>query len=166
MKVLIAIDDSPYSTEVINEVVRRRWPLDCEFKILRVIEPITWSEISKTKWAEVAENAHIRRYEDAQRHCVQARVQMEHHVPDCTVHFEIRDGNARAEILDAAAEWNADKIIVGAHGHYVCPRFILGSVSRAVAAHAPCSVEIIRCKNKLHGSSTQPARQQRTTAAK
>ena len=50
------------------------------------------------------------------------------------------DGPEKQALADIALRFP----LVGAHGHGVCPRFILGSVSSAVATHAPCSVEIVR----------------------
>ena len=56
----------------------------------------------------------------------------------------VYEGAARAEILDASAQWHADLIVVGSHGRKGLDRFLLGSVSEFVARHAPCSVEIVR----------------------
>jgi nucleotide-binding universal stress UspA family protein len=53
-------------------------------------------------------------------------------------------GHAEEVILAAAREWPADLILVGSHGHRAWERFMLGSVSQAVAWHAHCSVEIVR----------------------
>ena len=47
-------------------------------------------------------------------------------------------------ILQNAEEWGADLIVCGSHGRRGLSRFMLGSVSEAIAAHAKCSVEIIR----------------------
>ena len=47
-------------------------------------------------------------------------------------------------IPDDARQWGADLIVVGSHGHRGINRFLLGSVSEAVAMHADCSVEVIR----------------------
>jgi nucleotide-binding universal stress UspA family protein len=55
------------------------------------------------------------------------------------VEAEIRTG-----ILDAAAEWNADLIVLGSHGEKGLRKFFLGSVSESVARHAQCSVLIVR----------------------
>ena len=43
-----------------------------------------------------------------------------------------------------AAGGKADLIVVGSHGYRGYKRFLLGSVSQAVAAQAKCSVEIVR----------------------
>jgi nucleotide-binding universal stress UspA family protein len=53
-------------------------------------------------------------------------------------------GDARVVIIDSAAEWNADLIVVGSHGQGGIPSFLLGSVAESVARHAKCSVEIVR----------------------
>jgi len=53
-------------------------------------------------------------------------------------------GDIRESIIDSAAEWGADLIVVGSHGRSSIQRFLLGSVAEFVARHAKCSVEIVR----------------------
>jgi nucleotide-binding universal stress UspA family protein len=57
---------------------------------------------------------------------------------------EIRRGDARQEILDSAAEWHSDVIVLGSHGRHGLDRFLLGSVSESVVRHATCSVDVVR----------------------
>jgi nucleotide-binding universal stress UspA family protein len=57
---------------------------------------------------------------------------------------EVRNGDASHEILDAAAEWQPDLIVMGSHGRSGLNRLVLGSVSDHVMRHADCSVEVIR----------------------
>lgn len=147
MKVLVAIDDSSYSRSMIEAVAHRHWPEDTEFKILSVIEPVSFEEFGKGRWADVIEEALKRRKKTISTLCTDARKMLLSKLPQANIHFEIREGSPKEQIIDAAAEWSADKIVVGAHGRGVCPRFILGSVSRSVASHAPCSVEIVRTSN-------------------
>src|SRR6266545_3730387 len=59
---------------------------------------------------------------------------------------KIISGSAREVILDEAERWDADLIVLGSHGYNGWQRFLLGSVSHAVATHAHCSVEIVRQK--------------------
>jgi nucleotide-binding universal stress UspA family protein len=63
---------------------------------------------------------------------------------DLTVSQDIPKGNPRSVILDEAEAWGADLIVLGSHGYTGLKRVLLGSVSQAIAAHAKCSVEIVR----------------------
>lgn len=56
-------------------------------------------------------------------------------------------GDAKTIIIDNATQWGADLIVLGSHGWKGLNRFLLGSVSDAVARHAPCSVEIVRVQS-------------------
>ena len=57
----------------------------------------------------------------------------------------LREGDPKQELCKAAEEWNADCIFVGSAGFSNrLERFVLGSISGAVAARAHCSVEVIR----------------------
>jgi nucleotide-binding universal stress UspA family protein len=56
----------------------------------------------------------------------------------------VEHGDPRSKIIDTAKEWHADLIVLGSHGRKGLDRFLMGSVSEAVARHAPCSVQIVR----------------------
>ncbi len=66
---------------------------------------------------------------------------------------EIREGNPKRVLGDAAKEWGADSIFVGSIGFgNPFERFVLGSVSASVAARAHCSVEVVRPREPNGGS--------------
>jgi nucleotide-binding universal stress UspA family protein len=65
--------------------------------------------------------------------------------PGLTVTSAVLEGNPPEAILDEAERWGADLVVVGSHGYGPVKRRLLGSVSQAVALHAACSVEIVRC---------------------
>jgi len=56
----------------------------------------------------------------------------------------VQQGNPKSMIIDASEEWHADLIVLGSHGRKALDRFMMGSVSEAIARHAHCSVEIVR----------------------
>jgi nucleotide-binding universal stress UspA family protein len=60
------------------------------------------------------------------------------------VDSQMREGDARDEILRVADEWAADLIVLGARGLNPLKRALLGSVSSAVVRHAPCPVLVVR----------------------
>lgn len=61
-------------------------------------------------------------------------------------------GSPKRTIVEEAEGWGADLIVVGSHGYHTWERMLLGSVSQSVAAHALCSVEIVRCRKKESGA--------------
>lgn len=55
----------------------------------------------------------------------------------------VADGNPAHRLVEAAAKWDADLIVVGHHGHNGLEQLFVGSVARSVLYHAPCSVLIV-----------------------
>lgn len=66
-----------------------------------------------------------------------------------TVSSVIKEGDPKHVLLDEAEHWGADCLFVGARGLSGVERFLLGSVSAAVAARAHCSVEVVRPRRTL-----------------
>ncbi len=56
----------------------------------------------------------------------------------------IAQGEPKRVLLDSARDWEADCIFLGATGLTGLRRLLIGSVSSAVTAHAPCTVEVVR----------------------
>ena len=59
-------------------------------------------------------------------------------------HLLIWDGDPATCVLEAALAEGASRIVVGSHGRGRLGRAIAGSVSAAIAADAPCPVDIVR----------------------
>jgi nucleotide-binding universal stress UspA family protein len=57
---------------------------------------------------------------------------------------EVVRGDPSQRLLDAAIDWQADWIVVGARGLSGIERFLIGSVAADVAVRANCSVEVVR----------------------
>jgi len=56
----------------------------------------------------------------------------------------VQEGDPKQVLLGEAERCNADCIFVDAEGHSRLERFLVGSVSSAVAARTRCSVEVVR----------------------
>jgi nucleotide-binding universal stress UspA family protein len=65
-------------------------------------------------------------------------------VPRWGVYTEPVVGTPALAVLEKARDWRADLLVVGSHGRSALGRFVLGSVSKQVAAESRCSVRVAR----------------------
>lgn len=147
MKILLAIDGSSCSDVAVNEIARRPWPADSQVRIISVAE----QPLSMAVEGWVPPDDYMERLEQAAREQARAAIKRaEERVRagagnSLQVSVEIIRGSAKDAILNEAESWGADLIVLGSHGFRGLKRLWLGSVSHAVASHAKCSVEIVRC---------------------
>jgi len=140
MKVLLGIDHSKYADDVARAFISQFRPENTDVLVLHVLQPlglIAPPEMAigyAPELADMKQPAHelVERIADLLRN---AKFKAE---------TATEAGDVRECILDAAAEWHADLIVVGSHGKRGIQRFLLGSVAEFVARHAKCSVQIIR----------------------
>ncbi len=77
----------------------------------------------------------------------EARERLEHvrpPAPDIAVERRLKDGEPAVEIVRAAAEANADLVVMGTHGRRGLGRLLMGSVAEAVLRKAPCPVLTVK----------------------
>lgn len=139
MKVIICIDDSLFTEPMIKQIIQRRWHENTEFKLLTVLEPISMSPDPR-----MTEFITLKREREANKKLKAWRQLLIKEIPRSIVHMDVRHGGPVQEILNAAVEWNAEKIIMGAHNKGINPKLNLGSVSGSVVKQALCTVEILR----------------------
>lgn len=149
MKILLAVDDSPSSRVAVEEVARRTWPARSQIKIISAI----WLHLGPLAepWLLPRHPDEIMRAERKQARAVieKATTKLKSAKKGgLRITAEVLKGTPEEAILDEAKKWGADLIVIGSHGFKGLKRFLLGSVSHAVALHAPCSVEIVRPKQK------------------
>ncbi|MEP7341708.1 MAG: universal stress protein [Acidobacteriota bacterium] len=146
MKILLAVDGSDYGKAAADAVAERPWPEGSVVKIISAIElpfvPTTETWALPDSYYAQLEKAAKEQADSAVKEAL-GRIQSSQ-VAQFEVITKTKDGRAEDVILDEAEKWDADLIVVGSHGYRGLRRFLLGSVSHAVAAHAPCSVEIVR----------------------
>lgn len=147
MKILLAIDGSPYSNKAVEEVARRSLAAGSEVKIVTAISPVVPVGVDPvvpyiTFSDEMMKANRDRGHAMLERAAERLRAREEGGTLRITT--EVIEGSPKQAILEAAETWKPDLIVVGSHGYGAVKRFLLGSVSQAVALHAPCSVEIVR----------------------
>jgi nucleotide-binding universal stress UspA family protein len=149
MKIILAVDGSHCSDRAVEEIARRPWPAQSEIKVLTVIElpipptPEAWA-IPTNYFEELDRAASDQARLIVERAVAKLKMAMG---SEANVKGEAVPGTPRVVIVDEAESWGADLIVVGSHGYRAWERFLLGSVSQSVVAHAKCSVEVVRCAN-------------------
>ena len=146
MKILLAIDDSKFSEAAIEAVIRQATPQETEVKVLHVIEPIPIYPNGQA-WGYGPEASQVLKEQRKEAEELVARAGQTLREKNFKVMTAIEEGNPKEVIIDSAAEWHADLIVVGSHGRKGLDRFFMGSVSDAVARHAHCSVQIVRVQS-------------------
>lgn len=68
------------------------------------------------------------------------------------IETDVAVGDPKEEIARTAEDWKADLVVLGARGLGRVRRFLLGSVSLAVARHAPCPVLVVKGRGRKLGS--------------
>ncbi len=143
VRLVIGVDGSKDAETAVEAVVGRKWPAGSEAHIVNatwsipqhtsqhMLGPITeWFFEEKAKINKIIDEA-ISKLAAAG---MKTDVVMKEEAPK--------------RLLVAEAEsWGADCIFVGARGMGRIDRFLLGSVSSAVATRAHCSVEVVRKPN-------------------
>lgn len=148
VRIIVGIDGSPASLDAARVVASRAWPRLSEVKIMVVDDPlfpdylglipplkkiVDEDKLEERRWVEKVSTEPIKLLREA----------------GLEASSLLRGGDPKKELPAAAEEWRADCIFVGSAGFSNrFERFVLGSVSAAVAARAHCSVEVVRRRSK------------------
>lgn len=147
VRIAIGIDGSPGSCEAVRAVAKRQWPAGSEVKIIVVTDPWSVPVIGNLipPLAETIAEENQSQTEYAGKIAAEAEALLDGTTLKVT--RLLREGDPKRELPRIAEEWGADCIFVGSTGFTNrVEKFVLGSVSAAVAARAHCSVEVVRKK--------------------
>lgn len=132
-RLVVGIDGSIDSDMAVYVVAHRQWPVGTEVRLVTSIGPMlsTQSLVSFPEEKSIVEEWQGQ----AARRLREAGLEV-----STVLSFE----DPKRALVHEAESWGADTIFVGSHGRGAVARFLLGSVSAAVAARAHCTVEIVR----------------------
>jgi nucleotide-binding universal stress UspA family protein len=142
LRVVAALDGSHDAEATLKELARRNWPAGSAVHLVSAYDPILvpgsgyFGMVVGTK--DFDDDDLRARYDQIAR----ARERLES--AGLTVTSSVRLDDPVALIIEEASRWGADAIFLGARGHRMAERFLLGSVSSTVARRAHCSVEVVR----------------------
>jgi nucleotide-binding universal stress UspA family protein len=142
-RLLVAVDSSKYSFEVLDAVAVRGWEPGAQIRILSVVKPSADSESTQQ---------YVRQCE----FILDDRVQrLAKSLPECNVSGECAEGDPATTIVETAERWCADLLIIGSHGDTGPRPKGVGSVAAAVVNQAPCSIAIVKVKVQSSKSASQ-----------
>lgn len=130
-RIILAFDGSEGSDEAVKSLISRHW-----------------REGSEVKVVIVRDSAHIRSTLDIESdNITEAAEELVEMLKAAGISSScvVVEGNPKKVIVSEAEAWDADCIFAGATGYTGrLAKFVLGSVSSAVAGRAHCSVEVVR----------------------
>jgi nucleotide-binding universal stress UspA family protein len=142
MKILLATDGSKFSQAATRALISQCRPQGTQVKVLNVVDlPL----LIPTLYAADFRRESLKDGEELVRKTEQPLTEAGYKVETA-----VEEGDPKLKIVEDAAQWHADLILVGSHGRKGVERFLMGSVSDAVARHAPCSVEVVRITANGH----------------
>ena len=146
MKVLVAADSITTLDIVINEMSARSWPSGTEARVLSIVDnadvPLKAGDEQGFGVSAVRREMH-RRGEHISALAVERLRKIG--IPSQVI---IMRGNPEFLISFAARKWPADLILIRAHNRKDFRNRLLGSVAKSVVESAPCSVEVVRAREK------------------
>ena len=139
-RIIIGIDGSAGATNAVDAVLARIWPRGSQVRLVNAtwtVPPVTSARMAApiADWIS-RENTRI------QAALELATVKLQG--AGLGVSSVVEEEEPRRLLCEEAKTWEADCIFLGARGMGPMERLLIGSISSGVAAHAPCSVEVVR----------------------
>jgi nucleotide-binding universal stress UspA family protein len=145
VRLVLGIDGSIDSAAAVSAVADRVWPAGSEILVVMAIDPRRSMALAFGPELGVLAGPTEGDGRDGERaRQIAHRVANELKRSGLSAVPIVQEGDPKQLLLREAERCDADCIFVGAKGHSRLERFLVGSVSSAVAARARCSVEVVR----------------------
>ena len=164
MKILIAYDGSESADKGIDDLSRAGLPVKVEALVVSVAEvwlPPRPGDFDNTFPLQIpiglqrAREHAAQIVREAQEFASNGSQRVRQTFPQWTVDHQMAVGSPAHEILNLAAEWKPNLIVVASHGRSALGRFVLGSVSQKVLTEAHTSVRVARQKTGTGNSAVR-----------
>jgi nucleotide-binding universal stress UspA family protein len=143
-KIICPTDFSDASKEALKAAVELAAQFSAELLLVHVLPPVM--NYIPADWTETP-RFDLPSYERQQAEDALAKLDelSQQQIPEAVNRrILVRQGSAAHEILEAAAEENADLIVIASHGMTGWRRYLYGSVTQRVIHHTPCSVLVVK----------------------
>ena len=141
MKIIVGIDESPYSAAALKWVREMRWPAGTR---LLVYSSVPFPAYALVEPGGAGVYQQLQQDQTKLHRELVTRAEQELRGAGLTVEGRVEQGDPREALVYAAETERADLIVVGSHGRTGLSKLVLGSVASHVVAHAPCSVIVVK----------------------
>ena len=128
IRILLAYNGSELSRAALDALIEQHRTQNAEIEVLYAVPVHVWDGEGSQAQELVEEAARVLRLAGFK-------------VRTCVLKGAISDA-----IVDAAAEWGADLVVLGWHGRTALERFWSGSTADAITHQVGCSVELVRAR--------------------
>ena len=137
-KILVAHDGSTYAQKALRKGMELASQFGGSLVVLTVTPELRITELTPLDQSRLKEALE----EQARKNLARAEARLKkEQVPVKTM---VRQGNVAEVILETARKMRVSLIVVGSHGRQGVERFLLGSVSGKVVAHADRPVMVVK----------------------
>lgn len=142
MKILMGVDDSKSCEILLHAMVRQFRTENTEVQVLHVLQPAAPAPPQMAP-------GYAPELDEPKKQSLKLVERIANDLRSAGFKAEgaVEIGDIRETVINRAAEWGADLIVVGSHGERGIWQYLLGDVAEFVARHAKCSVQIVRPRN-------------------
>ncbi len=141
MKIILGVDDSPYSKAAIEFIKSAPWPKDIEVIALSAAAPVFVGPgaAAAPMVIEQLNEGQLKYHQDV-------AVRAEKTLRDAGIKAQGRVVHAdpRTALIEAAEKEKAVLIVIGSHGRSGLAKLLIGSVATHVVTHAHCNVLVVK----------------------
>lgn len=140
-RILVPIDFSDYSKKALQYTVKFAHSFNAELFLIYVIEPIIYpADLSMGQMVIPPSEVNM---DEKAKNELEKLAQTE--IGDTLqYHIMVKTGKPFQEIIETAAEVDADLITIATHGHTGVEHLLFGSTAEKVVRKAPCPVLTLR----------------------
>ena len=141
MKIILGVDDSPYSKAAIDYLERCAWAKDAEVIALSAAAPVFVGpgEAAAPMVIEQLNESQIKYHKD-----VAARAEKALRDAGFRAQGRVVHADPRTALIETAEREKAELIVIGSHGRSGLAKLLIGSVATHVVTHAHCNVLVVK----------------------
>jgi nucleotide-binding universal stress UspA family protein len=144
VRILIAVDERGFADKVKECIDQYKLSGSDDYKVVHVIPRESGVAEYLIAHSDVVQSIHRDSMLVARGLVRKTALRLRDRFHNAHVSEQVCEGEPASTIIKIAKLWPADVIIVSSHGRSGVEKLLLGSVSSAIVANAPCTVLVLR----------------------